>query len=197
MTSRPRSVRRCASFKTTRQKSPPSTKSHRSDMPLECLIIYVLINTIALPAGASGESGRKYSRRLLLLPSRRNKRRWCAAMSRLIAAPAAEKGGRISGDRAHEGRPQQPEGSTTSAASPRAMTSAPETSFPRSVPLLSSPIGFDLFESRPSRTRAQGKSANQTTGASTLFLGGVRQALLTNISRCGFPIRDGSDACLP
>src|ERR1019366_9050628 len=45
MTSRPRSVPPCASFKTTRKKSPPSTKSHRSDMPLECLVIYVLINT--------------------------------------------------------------------------------------------------------------------------------------------------------
>src|ERR1019366_10721278 len=44
MTSRPRSVPPCASFKTTRKKSPPSTKSHRSDMPLECLVIYVLIN---------------------------------------------------------------------------------------------------------------------------------------------------------
>jgi transposase len=57
--------------------------------------------------GASGASGRKYSRRLLLLPSRRNKPRWTAVMSRLTAAPAAEKGGRISGDRAHQGRPQQ------------------------------------------------------------------------------------------
>src|ERR1019366_6362735 len=44
MTSRPRSVPPCASFKTTRKTSPPSTKSHRSDMPLECLVIYVLIN---------------------------------------------------------------------------------------------------------------------------------------------------------
>jgi IS5 family transposase len=35
------------------------------------------------------------------------------------------------------------EGSRTSAASPRAMTSSPETSFPRSVSLLSSPIGFE------------------------------------------------------
>ena len=53
---------------------------------------------IALPAGASGESGSKYSRRLRRLPSRRNKPRWIAVMSRLAAAPAAEKGGRISGD---------------------------------------------------------------------------------------------------
>src|ERR1019366_8740768 len=49
MTSRPRSVPPCASFKTTRKKSPPSTKSHRSDMPLECLVIYVLINRRSLP----------------------------------------------------------------------------------------------------------------------------------------------------
>src|ERR1035437_7350086 len=44
MTSRPRSARPCASFRTTRKKSPPSTKSHLSDMPLECLVIYELIN---------------------------------------------------------------------------------------------------------------------------------------------------------
>jgi hypothetical protein len=68
----------------------------------------------ALPAGASGESGSKYSRRLRRLPSRRNKPRGIAVMSRLAAAPAAEKGGRISGDWAlilslpkDDGRPQQ------------------------------------------------------------------------------------------
>src|SRR5450631_1019425 len=45
MTSRPRSVRPCASFKTTREKSAPSTKNLLSDMPRECLVIYELINT--------------------------------------------------------------------------------------------------------------------------------------------------------
>src|ERR1019366_3023509 len=56
MTSRPRSVPPCASFKTTRKKSPPSTKSHRSDMPLECLVIYVLINRVSTvqPAHSQG-----------------------------------------------------------------------------------------------------------------------------------------------
>src|SRR5580704_2772166 len=49
-------------------------------------------STIALPAGASGASGRRYSRRLRRRPSRRNKPRWIAAMSRFTAAPAAEKG---------------------------------------------------------------------------------------------------------
>ena len=55
-------------------------------------------STNALPAGASGESGRKYSKRLRRLPSRQNRPRWIAAMSRLAVAPAAEKEGQISGD---------------------------------------------------------------------------------------------------
>jgi transposase len=49
-------------------------------------------STIALPAGASEASGRRYSRRLRRRPSRRHKPRWIAAMSRFTAAPAAEKG---------------------------------------------------------------------------------------------------------
>src|ERR1700687_6004903 len=44
MTSRSRSVRPCGSFKTTRKKSPPSTKNLPSDTPLECLVIYERIN---------------------------------------------------------------------------------------------------------------------------------------------------------
>ena len=43
------------------------------------------------------------------------------------------------------------EGSRTSAASPRAMTSSLETSFPRFVSLQSLPIGFELIESGPSQ----------------------------------------------
>src|SRR6202158_2981182 len=46
MTSRSRSVRPCGSFKTTRKKSPPSTKNLPSDTPLECLVIYERINNI-------------------------------------------------------------------------------------------------------------------------------------------------------
>ncbi len=47
----------------------------------------------ALPAGASGESGSKYSRRLRRLPSRRNKPRWIAVMSRARRCASDGKGG--------------------------------------------------------------------------------------------------------
>ena len=71
-------------------------------------------STIALPAAASGAFGGRYSKRSRRLPSRRNKPRWRAATSRFTAAPAADKGRRISGDWAlilslpkDQGRPQQ------------------------------------------------------------------------------------------
>ncbi len=58
---------------------------------------------IALPAGASGAFGRRYSRRSPLLPGRRNKPRWCAAISKFTVAPAPQKRGRISGQAFYHG----------------------------------------------------------------------------------------------
>src|SRR5262245_60226243 len=63
--------------------------------------------TTASIAGADAEFGSKSSRRWRDRRSRPSKWRWTARTSKRTAAPAAEKGGGGTGDRRHQGRPEQ------------------------------------------------------------------------------------------